>query len=593
MTTPTPGQPETQSRFRLGRIIALTLFPAIAGVGLAQLLVNMGIVSSGKLSSGTIATLMLFAAQDRSGGLVFGALVLGALMIAPRTRLAAWLEIREPAARRLVTLLALGGGVLTWLTACLAFEGYGLSLDEYLPQFQAEILRKGRLLAPLPPDMVPYHMWLQPFFAYTDEARGLWGSHYRPGHAILLALMPSLGGINVLNSILTVLSVWAIAAIARRLWPTRPEMPVLGALLFLTSPQVLVTAGTGFAYPAHLAFNLIWLALFLKGAFEARVGPHLAAAAIGAFAIGLHQVHVHPLFALPFLMLLVLGTVGRRIHLLPYVVLYLVALPIWVMWPELAVWVSTGDASALPRRLIDVDYLADFLRYNGAVEDREAPLRPMYLIVNLLRYLLWLSPAVILLVVVALGAPRRMGLIAWAAVASILLTVVANHVLMANQMQTWGTRYYHPIIGSMIVLAMAGYARLREASDDSGAGRLAETTVLLLLASALVLVPQRLAQVHAKVAPRAAVQRAIEAIDADVVMVPVLSITFHYDLVRNSPFLTNRPLILALPPNTPEPLIDALPENLRGARVHILTMQDLITFGLPRGTLYEPGEPLQ
>lgn len=592
MTTPSPSQPTPQRPVPLGRVLALTLFPALAGLAIAQLLVSTGTTAPDNLYSEVIATLMLFAAQDRTGALAFAALVLGAFLIAGKTRLSARLMIDAATARHVVTGLALAGGVLTWLSARVVFEGHGLSLDEYLPQFQAEILRQGRLLAPLPPEMLPYHAGLQPFFAYTDEARGLWGSHYRPGHAILLALMPSLGGINLLNAGLSALSVWAMAAIARQLWPARPEMPVLAAALLLVSPQVLVTAGAGFSYPAHLAFNLIWLALFLKGAFETRLGPHLAAAALGAFAIGLHQVHVHPLFAAPFLMLLLLGTTGRRAHLIPYVVLYLLALPVWVLWPELAVWISTGDTTALPRRLIEVDYLADFLRYTDAVEGSEAPLRPMFLIVNLLRYLLWLSPAVILLAVVALLAPRRIGPVGWAALASIALTIVANHVLMANQMLTWGARYYHPIIGNMIVLALAGYAQLRAAPEAPGARRLTETAALLILGSALVLVPGRMVQVHEKVAPRAAVQRAIAAIDADVVVIADLPVIFQYDLVRNSPFLTNRPLIMALPPKTPEPLAAALPEPLRGARVHVLTMQDLTAFGLPRGTLYEPGGPL-
>lgn len=592
MTSPTPAQPAPPSPFALGRILALTLFPALAGIAFAQLLVASGLVSPLDFTFETITSLRLFAAQDRWGGLAFAAVVLGAVGLAGKARLGAWPDINPATARRLVAALALAGGALAWLSARLVFEGYGLSLDEYLPQFQAEILRHGRLLAPLPPDMLAHHGGLQPFFAYTDEARGLWGSHYRPGHAILLALMPSLGGVNLLNPVLTALSVWAMAAIAGRLWPARPEVPVLAAALLLVSPQVLVTAGAGFSYPAHLAFNLIWLALFLKGTSENRMGPHLAAAALGAFAIGLHQVHVHPLFAAPFLMLLVLGATGRRVQLVPYVVLYLLALPVWVLWPELAVWASTGDASALPRRLIEVEYLADFLTYTEGVERREAPLRPLFLIANLLRYLLWLSPAVTLLAVIALLAPRRIGPVVWAAVASTLLTIVANHVLMANQMLTWGARYYHPIIGNLIVLALAGYVRLREAQDDPAARRLSAAAGLMVLASALVLVPQRMVQVHAKVAPRAAVQRAIAAIDADVVVIRGLPMSFPYDLVRNSPFLTNRPLIIALPPNTPDPVSEALPARLQGARVHVLSMPEITAAGLPRGTLYEPGAPL-
>ncbi|MGO4852130.1 hypothetical protein ACEN2S_04830 [Phaeovulum sp. W22_SRMD_FR3] len=48
--------------------------------------------------------------------------------------------------------------------------------------------------------------------------------------------MPSFGGISLLNPLLTALSVWAIAAIAQRLWPERREIPVL--LLALGSAVV-------------------------------------------------------------------------------------------------------------------------------------------------------------------------------------------------------------------------------------------------------------------------------------------------------------------------------------------------------------------
>lgn len=582
---------ETRSVF--WRIVGITLLSAVLGIGFALLLMLSGLVRPDNPDFDVIVTLMLFVAQDLPGGMTFGVLLLGAVLIARKTRLSDYCDIGRTSAQRIVAILALSGGVAAWLCARFVFEGYGLSLDEYLPQFQAEILRHGQLLAPLTPGEMAYHSFLQPFFTYTDEARSLWASQYRPGHAILLALMPSLDGINLLNPLLTALSVWAIANIAQRLWPERPEMPVLGAVLLLVSPQVLVTAGTGFSYPAHLAFNLIWLTLFLKGAYENRMMAHLAAALVGAYAIGLHQVHVHPLFAFPFLMLLLLGTIGRRVHLLPYILLYFIFLPIWVLWPELSVWATTGDLSALPRHLVDVNYLADFLRYTGTVSTREAPLRSLFLMANILRYLLWLSPTVILFTIVTLRARRRMGAVVWAALASIVLTITANHILMANQMLTWGARYYHPIIGNMIILALSGYAKLRDTKDDPFARRLIETGVLIILASAVVLLPQRMLQVYAKVAPRASVQRAIKNIDADVVIMQGLPIWFLPDFARNSPFLTSRPLILALPADVPLPQPEALPGALKGARIHVLTMQDLTTFGLPRGTLYEPGPPLR
>ena len=569
--------------FRLAAFF--TLWPAILGIAFAQFLLGLGFIGNG---NATLVTLVLFVAQDYSGAVLFGVAVLAALLLARKTNFQKLLDLDAARSNRAIAVMAFVGALAAWGTARLVFHGYGLSLDEYLPMFQAEILRHGQLLAPLSPDVMPFHKYLQPIFTYTDEARGLWASQYRPGHAILLALMPSLGGINLLNALLTAISVFALASITRRLWPERAEMPILAVALFLVSPQVLVTAGAGFSYPAHLAFNLVWLALFLKGVYEDRLSAHIAAALVGAYAIGLHQVHVHPLFAAPFLALLLIGSLGRRVHLLPYIVLYAIFLPIWVLWPELGVWVTTGDTSALPRHLAEVNYLADFLRYSSGVDHSEAPYRRFFLVANLLRYALWLSPAVILLSIAALLRPSRLGAVVWAALASTALTIVANHVLMPNQMLTWGARYYHPVIGNMILLALSGYVVLREAKDDPVARRVIEVAVLLIFASAALLLPQRMLQVNEKVAPRAAVQKSIDAIDADVVVIKNLPIWFSLDFVRNSPYLTNRPIILFLWGDKPIPKPDELPGPMKGARIHVLTAQELTDFGLPSGTLYEP-----
>ena len=125
-----------------------------------------------------------------------------------------------------------------------------------------------------------------------------------------------------------------MADIARRVFPDAPGAPALAAILLVVSPQFLATAGSGFSFAAHLAFNLLWLALFLRGT----LGGHIAAAAVGFFAVGLHQVHVHPLFVFPFLAAMLLGRFGGFWKLVPYAVSYGLALPIWMMWPEISVW---------------------------------------------------------------------------------------------------------------------------------------------------------------------------------------------------------------------------------------------------------------
>src|SRR3546814_15226989 len=54
--------------------------------------------------------------------------------------------------------------------------------------------------------------------------------------------------------------------------------------------------------PAHLTVNLCWLWLVLRGRWWADI----VALTLGLFAVGLQQIHYHPLFAAPILFLLLL-----------------------------------------------------------------------------------------------------------------------------------------------------------------------------------------------------------------------------------------------------------------------------------------------
>ena len=74
---------------------------------------------------------------------------------------------------------------------------------------------------------------------------------------------------------------------------------VVAAVLLATSSQFLLTAMTPYSMTAHLALNLAWLWLFLRGG----VVGHSLAIAVGALACGLHQLVFHPLFVAPFALL--------------------------------------------------------------------------------------------------------------------------------------------------------------------------------------------------------------------------------------------------------------------------------------------------
>ncbi|WP_332699641.1 hypothetical protein, partial [Halalkalibacter lacteus] len=92
------------------------------------------------------------------------------------------------------------------------------------------------------------------------------------------------------------LSVVLLAAIARRLWPDEGLRPWMALAFLVTSSEVLMTSGTGYSMPAHLALNLLWLWLYQRG--DARSWG--LALAVGVLALGLHNPMPHALFVARF-----------------------------------------------------------------------------------------------------------------------------------------------------------------------------------------------------------------------------------------------------------------------------------------------------
>jgi hypothetical protein len=472
-----------------------------------------------------------------------------------------------------VPLACLTAFLLSWAAVTFIHHSFDLSVDELMSSFQARIFLEGKLLADLSPADFESSNFLQPFFAYRDEHHHLWASHYRPVFAAFRALFGYFGAGSLLNPTLAAAAVWAIMDISKRLFPDISEAPLLAALILLVSPQFLMTAASGFAFTAHLALNLVWLSLFIRGSLRA----HCLAAAIGFFAIGLHQVHFHVLFAAPFLLALLAGVFGNRVAIVPYLVSYSLALALWILWPEVSVWLQTGDSSVLPRRLADVDYLRNYLNYRSANAEDLFGNGLTHSLTNVFRYFLWLSPVVLPLSIIAVMKHRSIGPVPLLCGLSFLLSVVATHVLMSNPIHGWGSRYFHPVLGCTVLVAVAGYCALRRSTQDRS---LHAGVWLLAVASAVALLPWRAAQVEAKVGPRATVQRAIEARDADYVLLDP-HLWFASDYIRNDPFLQNRPRIIysAVPP----------PSLAQAGTVVILDQNELVEMGLPTGTALERG----
>ncbi len=476
----------------------------------------------------TVIPLVVIAARYERTGTVLGAIV------------GASARIKHPVA--FITLLTF---LLTALGTHWVYHAYPLSLDEFLAWFQARTFAGGHILARLPQQWNAFAEALQPIFMRYDHTHGLWVPGYRPLSAAFIALFELIGAGPYTNSILAAGSVVLVAAIAKRIWPEQPQAPVLAALFLAVSPQFLVTGMTAYAMTSHLFFNLLWLLFFLR---DDRRG-HLAAALTGFVAIGLHQIHIHPFFVLPFMVALLQE---RRVKLLAfYTIWYAAALGFWIIWRDLATamaatnntaTVATAEGSFFLTRAFNLirehDLVGDFILWTT----------------NLARFLGWQAPLVLVLAYAGANtlpdAPRPVKLLAW----GIITSLVPYIFFMPGQGHGWGYRYLHVALGSIALLAVHGVMVIssRSRTDD----QILHQRILtgLLIFGLAVGIPLRLMQVEHFVRPFANADAYIKNIHVDLAIVNTMGIWFGVDLVRNDPYLQNRPIVMAVTLLNPEKL---------------------------------------
>lgn len=463
-------------------------------------------------------------------------------------------------------LAATAGGVAA-LGVPLVYHRFTLSLDEVLLVWQAKTFLSGSLLAPLPDVGTAVAEALQPIFMRHDPVNDLWLPGYRPLSSALYALFGLVGLGAWSNAVLVAVCVALTAAVARRIWPDAPMAPVLAAVLLAASPQLLVTGMTSYAMTGHLALNLLWLWLFLA---DTRRG-YLLAALVGALACGLHQVHIHPVFILPFMLALLWQ---RRWRLAAgYAVWYAAVLLVWVFWQDIATWLVTGGQGvAAGERAGGADFFRRAIDLVGGWNAASA----VFTLVNWVRFVAWQSPLAVLLALAGLAAagaaPRPVRLL----MAGLALTALTHAVMMPGQGHGWGYRYLHVHLGSLALIGTWGALSLRDRLPAVRRAALLRIGSGLLLVGVLVGVPLRALQTEAFVRPFAAADQAIKAIDADLVVIDDRAIWFGVDLVRNDPLLRNRPRVLSLSHADPAVMRAVCP----GRTVALLTHADVAPFGL-------------
>jgi hypothetical protein len=424
----------------------------------------------------------------------------------------------------LAALCLVVGGV----GATLVFDNYTLSLDEFMANFDASIFARGELMAPVDPAWQPFVPALQPMFMLPVPDGDFWASSYLPINAAMRALGRDVGLEWLVNPLLSAFSIVAVYAIARRLWPDRPAMAAIAAALLGTSAQLLVMAMTAYAMPGHLAFNLAWLWLFLRGG---RLG-HTAAIVVGLLATGMHQLLFHPLFVAPFVLQLWLD---RRWTLAAvYTVAYAAIGAFWVeFWPlELRLLgESQEDAGSLGGgwMIERVKEVLDLIGWDSAGEMGE----------SLMRFVTWQSLLTAPLALTgAFMAFRAAGHLRALSV-GIILTLVAMAILEPTQTHGWGYRYLHGLLGSACLLAAFAWARLTDDLPQDLRAAAGGGLIVACLVSLLVLFPVRAWQAWSYVRPYALADAEIRHAPAKVVIVDHEGpLGFNPGtVVRNDPFL--------------------------------------------------------
>ena len=411
------------------------------------------------------------------------------------------------------------------------FGNYGLAMDEFMAGFDAKIISHGYLFAPVATQWSDYLDALQPVFLTKAPGHFAWSSAYLPGNAAIRALFDAVDS-ALASPVLAGCSIALIWLIARKLEPDDTEFATVATLLFATSSQFLITAMTPYAMTAHLALNLAWLWLVLHD----RPWSRPLAACVTFLACGLHQMVFHPVFAAPFLLWLWLE--GKKSQAITYFLVIAASSLFWIFyWPIATSIALPGVAS---ENLHGPPFLSQVVGL--AITAMQAESVPM-VFDNLLRLIVWQNPLTWVLIAAAVLTFRRQPLVAWILLLGIVLTTVLLIIILPFQGHGWGYRYLHGFLGSFALLGAFGWRAIR-ATDGGRPSHLDATAGLSVIVSLFVLLPLHAYQAHAFARPYIEADAELSRIDADLIIIEGGGKWYAFDLVRNDPFLRQRPLRL-------------------------------------------------
>lgn len=414
--------------------------------------------------------------------------------------------------------------VVTYGGHHLLLEGYDLSRDEQMATFDARIFASGRIVWPIAPQWSDIVQSFNTKFMPALQEPAAWASSYLPGNAALRAGVSLFADPGLTGPLMTGAAIALSWLCARRLWPDDRETAIITTLLVALSGQVLMGGMTAYAMPAHLAFNMLWLWLFLHD----RRGTDVAALAAGFIATGLHQPIFHPMFVAPWLALLMIQRDWRRLAL--FLVGYGVICLFWLAWPSWQVQAMGGVPIPMANGTTLLSHLG------GIVTENEYP--GLLMSANLVRFVAWQPIALIPLCAIGLICAKG-DKVVLALAGGVFLTLIVVAVLMALQGHGFGYRYLHGLIGNTTLIAGFGWRSLGDAKPQARVWLRRS-----LIAGALILLPLQALFGHESYAPFADASKRFANSRADFVIIGAHDAPYSDDLVLNQPGLDNHPLRL-------------------------------------------------
>lgn len=466
---------------------------------------------------------------------IFLVFMLSLALLLPLSRLGGAVEFTERQTYAVIAVVC--GGVFAaalWGSQAIYLD-YPLSMDEFFADFQARVYADGAATVAIPGEWLELRQaFFHRFMRFLDGGT-LWFGAYLPVHSLFRAPFELIGAPELLNALAASGSVALTAFIAARLFPGDRWAPLAATLLMAGSAQLVIMGMTAYAHTMHLFLNLVWLVLFMSDRRWALV----ILPWVGALAIGLHQVHYHLLFAFPFFAYMALQ---RRWLWLAYTCpIYAAAFLGFSNWFRLVDLMVAGsgtvDMAALATAHLNTATTIATNSGGGLYAGLAAG-------ANIFRLVAWQHLLLLPLALVALFHWKRLPLIVKLLVIGFAITLVARLLVTPNPGHQWGYRYLHNMLANFVLLAVAGLIFLRDGLPLDWRPRLARALAWSSAISLFVLLPIRAVQVNEFVRPFAEASAYLETLPAEIVVIDTASIWIGQDLVRNDPWLRNRPLLI-------------------------------------------------